>query len=87
MIAEIVYILCAATSFLSAFLLYRGYLRTHNRLLFWSSFCFAGFFLNNLLVFVDLVIVPVELSLAIPRIVPAMLGLAGLLFGLVWETK
>jgi hypothetical protein len=87
MIAEVVYILCAATSFISAALLYKSYRKSHHPLLLWSSFCFAGFTLNNVMVFIDLVLFPAEISLAIPRILPALIGLTALIWGLIWDIR
>ena len=82
--AGVVYVLCALTSLACAVLLLRGYRRTRARLLLWSGLCFLGFFLNNVLLFVDLRVVP-EVDLAIIRLVPAVAGVALLLYGLVWE--
>lgn len=79
-----IYLLCALTSIACTVLLVRAYLRTRVRLLLWTGACFVGLALNNLLLFVDLVLVPdVDLSLA--RSLAAFLGLGPLVFGLVWE--
>jgi hydrogenase/urease accessory protein HupE len=84
--AGTVYVLCAATSFLCAWLLLRSYLRTRSRLLLWSSLCFIGLAANNALLVIDLVLVPtVDLSLV--RSVLALVALLLLLFGLVWESR
>lgn len=80
-----VYALCALTSLLCAALLFRGYRRSGARLLLWSSICFFGFFLNNLLLLVD-VNVPLE-DLSIWRSLPALGGTLILVYGLVWETR
>jgi hypothetical protein len=83
---SLVYALCALTSAGCAVLLIRGYRRQRSRLLLWSSLCFAGLFLNNLLLFIDLVLVP-SIDLSPWR---GFLGLAALLiflYGLVWDTK
>lgn len=83
-IAGVVYLLCAFTSLACAMLLLRGYRRSRARLLFWSGLCFVGFFLNNLLLFIDLQVIP-TVDLAVVRLVPAVVGVAMLLYGLVWE--
>ncbi|MBI3803142.1 MAG: hypothetical protein HY282_05200 [Nitrospirae bacterium] len=83
--AEIVYVLSALTSLTCALLLLKGYLRSHTRLLFWSSLCFFGLAANNIILFVDLVIVP-EIDLSILRLAVALLGLIVLLYGLIWDT-
>lgn len=84
--AEAVYLLCAATSSLCALLLLRGYARTGTRLLLWSGLCFTGLALNNTVLVVDLIIVP-DIDLSTWRLVPAVLGVALLLYGLIWESK
>lgn len=84
--AEAVYLLCALTSLACAILLYRGYRRSRTRLLFWSSLCFAGLVLNNVLLFVDLVVVP-EVDLRMLRAWIALVSLSLLIYGLVEESK
>jgi hypothetical protein len=84
-VASAVYALCAVTSLLVAILLARGYARTGTRFLFWAAICFAGFFLNNALLLVD-VSVPAE-DLSVWRTVPALFGVTALLYGLIWETS
>ncbi len=84
--AEAVYLLCAVTSSLCALLLLRAYVRTGTRLLMWSGLCFLGLALNNALLVVDLIIVP-DADLSTWRLVPAVLGVALLLYGLIWESE
>ncbi len=86
MFANIVYILCAATSSLCAGLLFRGYRRSGARLLFWSALCFIGLALNNVMLIVDVRVVP-GIDLSTWRMVPAVAGAALLLYGLIWETR
>ena len=82
--AEIVYILCAVTSFACAGLLARGYARTRARLLLWSALCFAGLTLNNAILFLDLVVYP-DVDLSILRGMSGVIGVAFLLYGMVWD--
>ena len=82
--ANVVYILCALNSFACAILLLRGFRNSGVRLLLWSGLAFLGMALNNLLLFVDLGMVP-TVDLAVWRAVPLLVGLALLLYGLVWE--
>ena len=84
--AELVYVLCAATSIACAVLLLRGYARSRTRLLFWSGLCFAGLALNNVVLFVDLVIIP-SVDLSLVRSGTALVAMLVLLFGLVWEAR
>lgn len=86
MIGTIVYALCALTSIACAWLLLRGYARTHVRLLLWSGLCFTGLALNNILLFIDVRVLP-DVDLSIVRTIPAVLGVLVLIFGLVWETR
>ena len=84
--AETVYLLCAATSVLCAVLLYNGYRASRTRLLFWSSLCFIGLALNNVLLFVDLV-VATRVDLSVLRTSVAAVAVLVLCLGLVWESR
>lgn len=84
--ATLVYALCALTSTLCAALLARGYVQTRARLLLWASLCFAGLALNNVLLFVDLRVVP-ETDLSVWRSLPALGGLLLLIYGMVWDSR
>lgn len=83
---QAVYILCAATSLACAVLLLRGYLKNRTRLLLWSGLCFVGLALNNLLLFIDLVVVP-TVDLSLWRGLSALAGLLLLIYGLVWDSR
>jgi hypothetical protein len=82
----LVYLLCALTSLGCAVLLFRGYRQTRARLLLWSALCFACFSLNNFLLIIDVRIVP-EHDLSVTRTIPSLVGIALLLYGLIWETE
>jgi hypothetical protein len=84
--ADVVYVLCALTSLACALLLWRGWRRSRARLLFWSALCFFGLFLNNALLIIDLRVLP-QVDLALVRLVPALLGAAALVYGLVWDAE
>lgn len=84
--ARVVYVLCALTSLACAVLLLRGYLRSRARLLLWSGLCFGFLFLNNLLLYIDVEVLP-QIDLSIVRSLPVLVGLALLLYGLIWEVK
>ena len=83
---DIVYALCVLTSLACAVLLWRGYRRSRARLLMWSSLCFMGLALNNVLLIVDLRVLP-DVDLSIWRMVPALLGISLLVYGLVWDAE
>lgn len=80
----LVYILCALTSLLCAVLLWRGYRISGARLLFWSACCFIGLTLNSILLVIDVTMLP-QVDLSLIRNLPALVGVALLIFGLVWE--
>ena len=86
MFANLVYVLCAATSTLCAVLLYRGYRTSRARLLVWSCICFVGLAVNNVLLIVDVRVVPTT-DLSVWRLLPALIGVGALLYGLIWETR
>lgn len=83
--AEIVYILCMLTSLVCMWLLLRGYRRSGTRLLMWSGLCFTGLFLNNAVLFVDNIVLPTQVDLSIWRLLPALVGIALLCYGLIEE--
>lgn len=84
--AEAIYILCAITSILCAVLLLRGYRASRTRLLFWASLCFVFLAINNVILYIDLVVLPPEVDLFWYRNVAAVLGMLTLVFGLVVES-
>ena len=85
--AEIVYALCAFTSVACAWLLLRKYRQAGSRLLLWSGVCFVGLAINNILLFVDLIVFPTAIDLSVPRFASALFALLILLSGLVWESR
>ena len=84
--ATVIYSLCAITSALCAWLLIRAYLRTHNRLLLWSSICFTGLTLNNVALWVDKLVFP-NIDLSAVRTSIALIATLILLYGLIWEAE
>lgn len=86
MIARVVYLLCALTSGACAVLLVRAFRRAGGRLLLLSAVCFVGLALNNAMLVVDRLVVP-HLDLSTWRLVPALAGMAALVFGLVWDRR
>lgn len=84
---QIIYFLCTLTSLACACLLYASYRRTGHRLLFWSGSCFAVMTLNNLLLLLDKVVLPDEISLLPARLITALVAVALLLYGLIYEKE
>jgi hypothetical protein len=90
--AATVYILCALTSLACAVMLWRGFAQSRARLLMWSSLCFAMLAVNNVLLFVDKVVLPetdyvLGISFPIWRSGAALIGLALLIYGLIWDAE
>jgi hypothetical protein len=81
----LVYILGALTSFVCAVLLLRGYARGRHKLLLWSGLCFLGLGANNVLVFLDLVVLP-QIDLYLVRLATVTVSMLLLLYGLIWES-
>jgi hypothetical protein len=83
-IADAIYLLCAATSLLTAWLLLRQYRARQTRLLLWSSIAFIGLAVNNVLVYLDYSLFT-EVDLSLPRTMAGALAMLILVYGLVWE--
>lgn len=81
--AEAVYLLCAVTSLVCAGLLVRSYRRSRMKLILWTSLCFMGLALNNVLLFIDLAIIPEDADLRILRNLTGVGALAILLYGMI----
>ena len=83
----IVYLLCFVTSSACAYLLGRSYSKTRARLLLWSAICFLFLAINNLLLVVDLVFLPIDVDLRFARLITALVATCVLLFGFVWDLE
>ena len=60
MMAAIIYTLCALTALACAYLLLQDYRRGGYRPLLWSGLCFAELTINNLLLVIDKLILPMS---------------------------
>jgi uncharacterized protein DUF5985 len=83
--AAIIYSLCALTCFACAVLLLRSYRTTRFRLQFWSGLCFLGLTASNVLLVLDRVVFPTSVDLSTWRLGTALVAVALLLVGLIWE--
>lgn len=81
-----VYTLCFATSSACAFLLARNYARTRARLLLWSALCFVLLAGNNLVVVIDMLVLP-DVNLRLARLVFSAAAVSVLLFGFIWDLE
>jgi hypothetical protein len=84
-LATIVYVLCFATSAGCGWLLVRSYFRARTALLLWTAACFVLLAINSFLVIIDLVVLPIDIDLQIPRLLVTLVAIATLLYGFVWE--
>ncbi len=84
-VPSVIYLLCLLASLVCPFLLARGYRRTGVKLLLWSALCFVGLAINNLLLFVDVVVLSPEISLVPWRQATTVVALSVLLYGFIWE--
>jgi Family of unknown function (DUF5985) len=81
-----VYILCFLTSAACAWLLGRSHQRSRTPLLLWSSICFVFLALNNLVLVLDLIVLP-GVDLRLLRLVLALAASCSLLFGFIWKVE
>ena len=82
----IVYILCAITSLICCVMLLRGFASNGVRLLLWSGLCFAGLTIENVVLYIDVIVIP-DIDISLLRRIPALIALLLLLYGLVWDVK
>ena len=81
-----VYLLCFATSAACAILLARSYFASRARLLLWSAICFLFLAANNLVVVIDMLLIP-DMSFRVLRLVLAFAAVSVLLFGFIWDLE
>lgn len=84
MFQSIVYILCFLTSAACAWLLFASFLKVRQRLLAWSALCFGLIAAANLLVFVDIIVLP-DVDLLLLRQLMNFVAIAVMIYGLVVE--
>jgi hypothetical protein len=80
----LMYAIAAISSATCAVLLLRAYAHRRIRLLMWSGICFIGLTINNVALFVDLVVFP-QIDLRLARLVPALAGMMCLLYGFIFD--
>lgn len=79
-------LLAVVTSCACMLLLFRAYAASGARLLLWSALCFVFFSVNNVLLFLDLVVFP-DIDFRPYRLASALVGLLFLLYGFIWEAE
>lgn len=80
------YLLAIVSSLACTILLFRAYAQRRLRLLLWSSMCFVGLSVSNVLLFVDMVVFPL-VDLRPARLTAALVGLLFLLYGFICEAE
>ncbi len=85
---NLIYGLCALTDDKKKELLLRSYFGTRFRLLLWSGLCFAGLTANNILLVLDKVVLPEpEIDFSLARSLAALLAMAVLIYGLIFDER
>jgi hypothetical protein len=84
---ETVYVLCAVTSLICATLLVRAWRANRTELLLWSSVCFVGLFLNNVVLVIDELVTGTATNLLLLRDVTGFASILALVIGLVWKAR
>jgi hypothetical protein len=82
----VVYFLCFVTSSACAWLLGRSFRRVRARVLLWSAICFLLLALNNVVLVLDLLLLP-DMDLRLPRALITLAAVGVLLFGFVWDLE
>jgi hypothetical protein len=83
-VGPVAYALGVFTSIFCAFLMIRSYRNERTPLFLWFCLCFVGLALNNVLLFLDLFVVP-EMNLELWRSATAVVALSLMLVGLIGE--
>lgn len=83
----LVYILCFLTCAGCAGLLWRSWHTTRTRLLLWVAVSFIFLAINNFFLLVDTTFTGPEVDLSLFRVGSAVVAVAILIFGLVWEAE
>lgn len=84
---SILFLLAIVTSLACMVLLFRGYMRSGLRILMWSALCFVCLSINNILLFVDLVLLPDNVDLRIFRHSTALVGMVFMIYGFIRESE
>ena len=83
---SILYLLAVITSLACTLLLFRAYFKGPLRILLWSALCFTCLTINNILLFVDIVVLPTEVDLRVIRHVAALAGMVFLIYGFIYDS-
>jgi hypothetical protein len=78
--------LAILTSLACMVFLFRAYAASGVRLLLWSALCFVFLSINNVFLFMDLVVFP-NFDFRPYRLTSALIGVLLLLYGFIWEAE
>ena len=84
---SVLFLLAIVTSLACMVLLFRGYMRSGLRILMWSALCFVCLSINNILLFIDLVLLPNNIDLRMFRHGTALVGMLFMLYGFIRESE
>lgn len=84
---SVLFLLAIVTSLACMVLLFRGYMRSGLRILMWSGLCFVCLSINNILLFIDLVLLPTNIDLRMFRHGTALAGMLFLIYGFIRESE
>jgi len=79
-------LLALVTSLACMVLLFRAYAAGGMRLLLWSALCFVGLSVSNVLLFIDMAVLP-EIDRLPYRLFSALAGLLFLLYCFIWDAE
>ena len=82
----IIYLLCVATSLLCAYLLVLAYRANRTEVLIWSALCFVLLAVNNLVIAIDILLLP-TIDLTIVQLTTSLAAAAVLLYGFIWKLE
>lgn len=82
----VLYLLAILTSLACTLCLFRAYFNARIRLLLWSGFCFVGLTVNNIALFLDIIVYP-AVDLRPVRLGAALVGMVFLLYGFIFESE
>lgn len=85
-VKSVLYVLCIVTSVGCTVLLVRQYRTARTRMLLWSAACFIFLSISNVLLFVDLVLLPTTIDLRLVRHSATLVALGCLLYGFIWDS-
>ncbi len=82
----VLYLLAILTSAACMLLLFRGYAASGVRLLLWSGLCFVFLTVNNVLLFVDLIVFE-GFDLRLYRLAASLIAVSLLIYAFLWEAE